>query len=58
MPDAIAGGILTAALLIFLIRLSFSLWGKGSYKLSLATGIPAAIYAFGLIMASAGFGRF
>ncbi|MDC0657042.1 hypothetical protein N6L27_03430 [Leisingera sp. SS27] len=55
-PEIIASGILMAAAVIYLFRLSFALWGRGKTGLALLTGIPAGLYGFGLIMAGLGFG--
>lgn len=57
-PEAIASGILMAAAVIYLFRLSFALWGRGKTGLALLAGIPASLYGFGLIMAGLGFGAF
>lgn len=57
-PEAIASGILLAAAVIFLFRLSFRLWSDGRHGIAMVVGLPPALLGFGLIMAGLGFGTF
>lgn len=57
-PEVIASGILLATAIIYLFRLSFSLWARGNRALAIAAGLPAGLFGFGLIMAGLGFGAF
>lgn len=57
-PELIAGGVLLAAAIIYLFRLSFALWARGYVATAMAVGIPTGLLGFGLIMASLGFGTF
>jgi hypothetical protein len=57
-PELIASGTLLAAAIIYLVRLSFSLWGRGKVALSLIVGLPASLYGLGLLAAGLGFGSF
>lgn len=57
-PEAIASGILLAAGIIYLFRLSFALWARGHTALAMAAGIPAGIFGCSLILAGMGFGTF
>jgi len=56
--ELVASGVLIAAGLIFLFRMSFVLWARGYRFPALLLGTPCFLYAFGLVAAGLGFGHF